>query len=104
MSFRAQYAGDIDTNSINAARNLPKKIDGFRIVATGGGGYAIETVVPRAWSLVWTLLRGMEPDASLLDTAGPPPLGSNQAEVNDKTMRAVSAKALPLLTGWGLAF
>ena len=77
---------------------------GGRIVATGGGGYAIETVVPRAWSLVWTLLRGMEPDASLRDTAGPPPLGSNQAEVNDKTMRAVSAKALPLLTGWGLAF
>jgi acetoin utilization protein AcuC len=77
-----------------------------RIVATGGGGYAIETVVPRAWSLVWSLLRDMPPDASLRDTtdAAPPHYDSDHADINDKTMRAVSARALPVLTGWGLAF
>src|SRR5690606_22689521 len=29
-----------------------------RIVATGGGGYAIHAVVPRAWTLVWGALCG----------------------------------------------
>ncbi|MGH7506307.1 MAG: acetoin utilization protein AcuC, partial [Longimicrobiales bacterium] len=32
-----------------------------RIIATGGGGYAIYRVVPRAWTLVWAALRGIEP-------------------------------------------
>jgi acetoin utilization protein AcuC len=33
---------------------------GGRIVATGGGGYAIHEVVPRAWTLVWAALRGVD--------------------------------------------
>ena len=37
MSFQATYVGDIDSSQINAARNLPKRLDGFRITATGGG-------------------------------------------------------------------
>ena len=79
---------------------------GGRIVATGGGGYAIEEVVPRAWALVWSLLRGIEPHESLRDPADlvKPNTESNHAETNDKTMRAVRARVLPALTGWGLAF
>jgi GNAT superfamily N-acetyltransferase len=34
---------------------------GGRIVATGGGGYAIWQVVPRAWTLVWAGLSGQQP-------------------------------------------
>jgi acetoin utilization protein AcuC len=79
---------------------------GGRVVATGGGGYAIEEVVPRAWTLVWSLLRGLEPDAALRDAADLVPAlpDSTHAEMNDKTMRAVRAHVLPILTGWGLAF
>ena len=77
-----------------------------RIIATGGGGYAIEEVVPRAWTLVWALLRGLDVPAGLHDPAGlvPPVPNANDMEMNDKTMRAVRARVLPLLTGWGLAF
>ena len=31
-----------------------------RVVATGGGGYAVYDVVPRAWTLVWSALRGID--------------------------------------------
>jgi acetoin utilization protein AcuC len=77
-----------------------------RIVATGGGGYAIEEVVPRAWTIVWSLLRGIEPDASLYDASDlvKPDRDSNMLEMNDKTMRAVRSRVMPLMTGWGLAF
>ena len=77
-----------------------------RIIATGGGGYAIQDVVPRAWTIVWSLLSGIEPDASLLDPPGlvRPDPDSNHAEMNDKTMRAARSRVLPLITGWGLAF
>src|SRR5690606_23714734 len=35
-----------------------------RIIATGGGGYAVHAVVPRAWTLVWATLCGAAvPDA-----------------------------------------
>lgn len=37
MNFRSVYVGDIDSSQINKARNLPPKLDGFRITATGGG-------------------------------------------------------------------
>lgn len=55
---------------------------GGRIVATGGGGYAIHDVVPRAWTLVWGALCGERapdeiPDAWLrtvrAESAAPPP-------------------------------
>ncbi|HSL70865.1 MAG TPA: hypothetical protein VK864_11530, partial [Longimicrobiales bacterium] len=98
-----------------------------RIVATGGGGYAIYAVVPRAWTLVWAGLRGiavrdeipeewlravsLESGSALPATLRDPPNGfpasprrASITETNDKTMRAVRHRALPLLTGWGLAF
>jgi acetoin utilization protein AcuC len=33
---------------------------GGRILGTGGGGYAIHSVVPRAWTLVWATLCGVD--------------------------------------------
>lgn len=38
MAFDVEYAGDIDASAINSARNLPKRVDGFRITATGPSG------------------------------------------------------------------
>ena len=77
-----------------------------RIIATGGGGYAIEEVVPRAWTLVWSLLRGVRIGDDIRDRPDlvPPLPDANHKEMNDKTMRGVRARVLPLLTGWGLAF
>jgi acetoin utilization protein AcuC len=98
-----------------------------RIVATGGGGYAIHTVVPRAWTLTWAALCGDEaPDAipkawieavqveaalpipaTLRDPPGTVPPSPRRAEVeraNDLTVRALKRRLLPLLTGWGLGF
>ncbi|MFW6206041.1 MAG: acetoin utilization protein AcuC [Gemmatimonadota bacterium] len=98
-----------------------------RIVATGGGGYAIWTVVPRAWTLAWAALSGREaPDAipgewlrdvrreSAARVPGtlrdPPDLiepASRRAEVeraNELTVRALKRRLMPLDTGWGLGF
>ena len=98
-----------------------------RIVAAGGGGYAIYTVVPRAWTLVWGALcgtpapervpaewlraarleSGSEVPVFMRDPADAFPASPRRAaitQLNDQTMRAVKSRALPLLTGWGLAF
>ncbi len=100
---------------------------GGRIVATGGGGYAIHSVVPRAWTLVWAGLCGLEaPDQlpeqwlraarqeagrelppTLRDPPGAFPPAPRRAEVeaaNLRTLASLKSKLLPLLTGWGLAF
>ncbi|HUH12149.1 MAG TPA: acetoin utilization protein AcuC [Longimicrobiales bacterium] len=100
---------------------------GGRIVATGGGGYAAHTVVPRAWTLVWAALSGQEvPDAVPEDWRAMvrdtdrvevppwmrdppdayPPFARRQevSATNEKTVRAVRARVMPLITGWGLAF
>jgi acetoin utilization protein AcuC len=98
-----------------------------RIVATGGGGYAIHTVVPRAWALTWAALCGDEaPDTipagwlagaqaeavvpippTLRDPPGlvaPSPRRAEVERANDLTVRALKRRLLPLLTGWGLGF
>ncbi len=98
-----------------------------RIVATGGGGYATFDVVPRAWTLVWAGLCGVEaPDAlppdwlraarleaghpltlalrDAPDAFPPAPRRADIAVANDRTVRTLLRKILPLLTGWGLAF
>lgn len=98
-----------------------------RIIATGGGGYAAHAVVPRAWTLVWAALCGVDaPDpipadwlepvraesampvpGTLRDPPGlvPPGPGRAEAEANNRrTVDAVRRSALPLLTGWGMAF
>ncbi len=98
-----------------------------RLLATGGGGYAVYEVVPRAWTLVWAGLSGAEaPDAlpadwlraarheaghelplTLRDPPGafpPAPRRADIAATNERTVRTLLRKILPLLTGWGLAF
>ncbi|HET9984196.1 MAG TPA: acetoin utilization protein AcuC [Longimicrobiales bacterium] len=98
-----------------------------RIVATGGGGYAAYTVVPRAWTLVWAGLCGVEaPDAlppewvrrvrlesrvdvpvtlrDPPDAFAPSPRRAEVEAANARTVASVRRKVLPLLTGWGLAF
>lgn len=98
-----------------------------RIVATGGGGYAIREVVPRAWTLTWAALCGEEaPDAipaTWLERAGagaaatipdtlrdppdyvtPSPRRSEIEEANEVTVRGLKRRLMPLVTGWGLGF
>jgi acetoin utilization protein AcuC len=98
-----------------------------RVVATGGGGYAIHRVVPRAWTLVWATLSGLDagdtlpPDyvamlerecactvpTSLIDPPDafermPPSIDAEKA--NRHTLDAVRRRCLPLISGWGLGF
>jgi acetoin utilization protein AcuC len=98
-----------------------------RLLMTGGGGYAIHTVVPRAWTLAFATLAGVTlpdaiPDAWLAearaatDATIPPTLRDPPAafaevpgqraaaERNRQTVGAVRQRVLPLVTGWGLAF
>jgi acetoin utilization protein AcuC len=100
---------------------------GGRVIATGGGGYAIHTVVPRAWSLVWAALCGTEVpdeiprawlDVVASETDEPLPTTLRDAEdawprlslsaeaetMNRRTVGAVRNSCLPLITGWGLGF
>jgi acetoin utilization protein AcuC len=98
-----------------------------RIIATGGGGYAIYRVVPRAWTLVWAALsdrpvadelpddwlkalrmesgREIPPFLRDPDDAFPPsPRRAAIEEMNRRTVAAVRRRVMPPLTGWGLAF
>ena len=106
---------------------IADRVCGGRIVATGGGGYSIWRVVPRAWTLVWGGLSGQTvpnaiprewldrwqgespellPDA-MRDPDGEYPPVPRRAEVeatNRRTLESLRRQALPLLRGYGLAF
>jgi acetoin utilization protein AcuC len=98
-----------------------------RIVATGGGGYAVWTVVPRAWTLVWGGLSGQtvpdriprewldrwqgeSPDLLpelVRDPPGafpPVPRRDEIVATNRRTVETLRRQAMPLLRGWGLGF
>jgi acetoin utilization protein AcuC len=100
---------------------------GGRLIVTGGGGYAVWRVVPRAWTLVWAALTGQQVDNTvprewierwqgespcllperLRDPADVFPPVARRAEVeaiNRRTLEALRRDALPLLRGWGLGF
>lgn len=106
---------------------LADKHCGGRIIATGGGGYAIRTVVPRAWALTWAALCGRRapdpiPDAWVRevqkessatipavlrdppDFLQPTPRRHEVERANELTVRALKRRLMPLLTGWGLGF
>ena len=98
-----------------------------RIIATGGGGYAIWQVVPRAWTLVWAALSGQSVDDRLprewverwqglapemlpdrlRDAPDGHPPAPRQREIeaaNRATLETLRRTALPLLRGWGMGF
>lgn len=113
--------------TVRVTTEVADRVCGGRIVATGGGGYAIWTVVPRAWTLVWAGLSGQTaPDTiplrwlnhwqgespellpeRLRDAPDAfPPVG-RRAEVeafNQRTAESLRRTALPLLRGWGMGF
>jgi acetoin utilization deacetylase AcuC-like enzyme len=86
-----------------------------RWVATGGGGYDLDRVVPRAWALLWSELSGRRlpsrvPDAWLATRPGPRPTGGwleprrrrpgagaarRVEERNRRTVRTVRRLVLP---------
>jgi acetoin utilization protein AcuC len=100
---------------------------GGRIIATGGGGYDIWRVVPRAWTLVWATLSGQDaPDqipfgwqqrwqgeSPLLlperlrdrpDDFSEVPRRAEIEAANRRTLGELRRVALPALTGWSLGF
>ncbi|MDQ3556837.1 MAG: acetoin utilization protein AcuC [Gemmatimonadota bacterium] len=103
------------------------RVCGGRLVATGGGGYATWSAVPRVWTLVWAGLSGQTaPDAiprewterwqgaspELLperlrddpDGFTPVPRRAEIEAVNRGTLDALRRQSLPLLRGWGMGF
>lgn len=48
------------------ARDLADELCDGRLIATGGGGYDIWRVVPRAWSLLWAELSGQQIEQNAL--------------------------------------
>jgi acetoin utilization protein AcuC len=115
------------SETVRLTCQVADRLCGGRVVATGGGGYAIWTVVPRAWTLVWAGLIGAEPPDRLpqawLDRwqgespellppllHDPPelfPPAPQRAELearNRRTTRDLKRMALPLLRGWDRAF
>jgi acetoin utilization protein AcuC len=100
---------------------------GGRLIATGGGGYAIWRVVPRAWTLVWAALTGQEAPQEiprswlerwqgesprvlperLRDSPGDygeVPLRAEIEATNRRALEALRRTALPVLRGWSLGF
>lgn len=98
-----------------------------RVVATGGGGYAIWQVVPRAWTLIWGGLSGQAvPDRIPLDwlnrwqgeapellpervrddpaSHAPVPRRAEIEATNRRTLESLRRQALPLIRGWGLGW
>jgi acetoin utilization protein AcuC len=106
---------------------LAERHCGGRVIMTGGGGYAIYEVVPRAWTLAFAALLGAHVSdalpaewlAAVRAESGRPvpptlrdaanafaelPAQAAARMTNRQTAGAVRQRVLPLVTGWGLAF
>jgi acetoin utilization protein AcuC len=113
--------------TVRITSEVADRLCGGRIVATGGGGYSIWRVVPRAWTLVWAGLTGQtvadrlprewverwQGESPVLlpermrDAPGDFPPVPRRAEIeaaNQRTLAALRRAALPLLRGWSLGF
>jgi acetoin utilization protein AcuC len=113
--------------TVRITREVAERHCGGRIIATGGGGYSIWQVVPRAWTLVWAGLsdqkvdnaiprgwteqwQGLAPELlpdRLRDAADAHPVSPRRKEIestNRATLESLRRTALPLLRGWGLGF
>jgi acetoin utilization protein AcuC len=114
-------------DTLRTVGEIADRLCGGRIVATGGGGYAVWPVVPRAWTLVWAGLSGQAAPSQvphewlerwqyeapeLLPTTlrdppgtyGPVPRRDEIEATNRRTLESLRRQALPLLRGWGLGF
>ncbi|HET7275208.1 MAG TPA: acetoin utilization protein AcuC [Longimicrobiaceae bacterium] len=113
--------------TVRITNSVADKHCGGRIIATGGGGYAIWRVVPRAWTLVWAglteqgaanaipyswLERWQGESPYLLppllrdeqDSVRAAPRKRDVEAVNRQTMEDLRRRAMPLLRGWGMEF
>ena len=113
--------------AVHCISDIADEVCNGRIVATGGGGYAIHTVVPRAWTLVWATLCGINASddipadwrrivsaetsqhipEKLRDRTADFPRTQHSVDaeqMNARTVDSVRRQSLPLLTGWGLGF
>jgi acetoin utilization protein AcuC len=98
-----------------------------RLLATGGGGYAVWNVVPRAWSLVWAHLSGQPVPAAIphswqqrwqgespellpthlrdpAEAFAAVPRREEVEAMNRRTLAALRREGLPLLRGYSLGF
>ncbi len=103
------------------------RVCGGRLIATGGGGYAVWRVVPRAWTIAWAVLTGQPlqdtvPLSWINEWQGrspvllperirdepeefpPVPRRAEVEAMNRRALDAVRRTALPLIRGWGLGF
>jgi acetoin utilization protein AcuC len=113
--------------TVRTTGEIADRFCGGRLLATGGGGYAIWQVVPRAWTIVWAALtqqevgnevprswverwQGESPELlphRLRDAPNEYPSAPRRAEIEATNRRAYEAlrrMALPLLRGWSLGF
>jgi acetoin utilization protein AcuC len=113
--------------SVRITSAIADEYCGGRLIVTGGGGYAIWRVVPRAWALVWATMTGQSPDDRiphawldrwqgespcllpelLRDPSGAFPPVPRRTEVeatNRRTLESLRRNALPILRGWGMGF
>jgi acetoin utilization protein AcuC len=113
--------------TIALIRDLADQHCGGRLLATGGGGYDIWRVVPRAWTQIWAGLseqalpqevprewldEWQDESPYVLPTAmhddhsdfTPAPRRAEIEATNRRTVAEVRRVALPLLRGWGMGF
>lgn len=113
--------------TIRIVCDVADAVCGGRVVATGGGGYAVWQVVPRAWTLIWGGLSGQQvpnrvPREWLDRWQGEAPVllpecvrdpGEDHAPVprreeieaaNRRTLESLRRQALPLIRGYGLGW
>jgi acetoin utilization protein AcuC len=113
--------------SVRITSEVADRFCGGRLIVTGGGGYAIWRVVPRAWSLVWATLTGQTPADILprqwlerwqgespailperlrdpVGTYAPTPRRREIEAINRRALETLRREALPILRGWSLGF
>lgn len=111
--------------SVRITCDVAAEYCGGRLIVTGGGGYAIWRVVPRAWSLVWATLSEQPVDDRiprswierwqgespcllpelLRDPPGAFPSVPRRTEVeatNRRTLEALKRGVFPILRDWGM--
>jgi acetoin utilization protein AcuC len=112
---------------VRATVEVAERFCDGRIIATGGGGYAVWRVVPRAWTLVWSVLSGQSPSDRIPrswierwqgespcllpeclrdepEAYAPVPRRAEIEATNRRVLESVRRAALPLMRGWSLGF